>query len=61
MAAMLRIVLVACGIALLTAGGAAAWHLTRPAPPAPKSAERRFEDISAAEHEQWLQDLGYTD
>lgn len=61
MAGMLRIVLVAGGIALLTAGSVAAWRLTRPPPPVKASAERRFDEISTAEHEQWLQDLGYTD
>jgi hypothetical protein len=45
---------------LLTAGGGFfAWKKAQISPD--PVAEKRFEDLSEAEHEAWLQELGYTD
>jgi hypothetical protein len=59
---MRRLVVIAFGVALLGAGGFAAWRATRPAPPPEPAADlRTYDQIPRDQNEEWMRSLGYTE
>lgn len=57
-----RVLFGAASLVVLLAGAGAWYRFGRPEPPKPQpEQERKYEEISRPEYEQWMQSLGYTE
>ena len=59
-----RILLVLAGGITLVGAGGALWWTQRPPPPDPTvatGADRKYEDVSREEYEEWMRSIGYTE